>query len=268
MHTYFPMLLKNLILAGLISLHCLASAELLPRSKQTLIQEAIRYERALGIKQDYKKAYRFYCLAAMQGDQDANYSIGWMYFNGRGVTRNSEIAKGWFERAAKLGSRYGKKMLKRFSKVSAKTDKSCPIYQPGMEISRKHIEVWVRLIAPEFDINPELVLHIIATESAFTNSALSAKNAQGLMQLIPSTAKRFGVTDVWDPVQNITGGVSYLNWLMRYFDGNVQWVLAAYNAGESAVKRYGGIPPYRETQRYVRRIINNYQKPVHPVPAV
>ena len=76
----------------------------------------------------------------------------------------------------------------------------------------------------------------------------------GLMQLIPRTAKRFGVDDVWDPLQNIRGGMAYLRWLLDHFEGDVPLALAGYNAGEEAVRNYRGIPPYNETQRYVRLI--------------
>jgi soluble lytic murein transglycosylase-like protein len=86
------------------------------------------------------------------------------------------------------------------------------------------------------------------------------------MQLIPETAERFGVKDSWDPVQNIKGGTAYLHWLLRHFEGKVDLVLAAYNAGEGAVERYHGIPPYRETQNYVKQILANYSKTFHPVP--
>lgn len=75
------------------------------------------------------------------------------------------------------------------------------------------------------------------------------------MQLIPETAERFGVRDVWDPEQNLRGGMAYLRWLMQHFDGDLELVLAGYNAGEGAVQRHGGIPPYAETRTYVKRII-------------
>ena len=261
------MLLKIQITIVVFLFSCLASADSLPVSQEALTAKAVRYERALGVKRDYREAFRLYCLAAIQGDEVAGYSLGWLYFNGRGVPRDLEIAVGWFQRAATLGSEYGETMLKRFPSVSPKLDKSCPVFMPGIPVSKKHIEIWVRLIAPEFSIDPDLVLHVIEAESAFNYAALSAKNAHGLMQLIPATAKRFGVKDIRNPVQNISGGVAYLNWLMRHFNGNVKFVLAAYNAGESAVRRYKGIPPFGETQRYVRKIIGNYQKTVHPVPA-
>lgn len=259
--------LKILITIVVFSFGCLVSAEPLSFSQRALTAKAVRYERALGVKRDYRKAFRLYCLAAIQGDKSAVYSIGWLYFNGRGVPRDLELAVGWFQKAATLGSQYGETISKRFPSISPKLDKSCPIFVPGMPVSKQHVETWVRLIAPEFSIDPDLVLHVIGTESAFNYAALSTKNAHGLMQLIPATAKRFGVKDIWNPVQNITGGVAYLNWLMRHFNGNVRFVLAAYNAGESAVRRYKGIPPYGETQRYVRKIIGNYHKTVHPVPA-
>lgn len=251
---------RFIFLVALFSINTAIFAGPLPSSSSLLRKEAILYERALGVKQDFEKAYRLYCLAAIEGDQIATYSIGWMYFNGRGMQRNAEKAIGWFQRAAELGSSHGGRILKRFPNIPPKPDESCPIYTPSMAVSKKHVDAWVRIVSPEFSIDPELVLHVIATESAFDRFARSPKNARGLMQLIPATAKRFGVTDVWNPVQNIIGGVTYLKWLMGYFDGNLPLVLAAYNAGEGVVKRYRGIPPFAETRNYVRRIIANYEK--------
>lgn len=112
----------------------------------------------------------------------------------------------------------------------------------------------IRALAPAYRLDPNLVLAVIETESSFDPKALSPKNAQGLMQLIPKTAARFGVTDVWDPRQNLKGGMAYLRWLLDYFGGDVRLALAGYNAGEKAVKRYGGIPPYPETIGYVRTV--------------
>ena len=117
----------------------------------------------------------------------------------------------------------------------------------------------MRLLAPEYGLDPRLVLAVIATESNFDTHALSPKNARGLMQLIPGTAQRFGVADVWHPVDNLCGGMAYLKWLMEEFGGDLRLSLAAYNAGELAVQRYGGVPPFDETRRYVRRILSNYQ---------
>jgi hypothetical protein len=95
---------------------------------------------------------------------------------------------------------------------------------------------------------------VIQVESEFDRLAVSSKGAQGLMQLMPFTARRFGVADSFDPRQNIFGGVQYLRFLLDMFNGNVALALAGYNAGENAVTRYGGIPPYKETRNYVDKI--------------
>ena len=114
---------------------------------------------------------------------------------------------------------------------------------------------FVKLIAPDYKLAPHLVLAIMETESGFNANALSPRQAQGLMQLIPDTAARFKVRNAMDPAQNIRGGMAYLRWLMAYFEGDVALVAAAYNAGERAVERYRGVPPYAETRLYVRRIL-------------
>jgi len=116
---------------------------------------------------------------------------------------------------------------------------------------------FVRLVAPEYRLEPHLVLAVIAAESNFDPLAESPRKAQGLMQLIPGTAARFGVRNALDPAQNIRGGMAYLRWLLAYFEGDVQLALAAYNAGEGAVERYRGVPPYAETRAYVRRILSS-----------
>ncbi|CUH08498.1 Soluble lytic murein transglycosylase precursor [Jannaschia seosinensis] len=104
-------------------------------------------------------------------------------------------------------------------------------------------------------VSPALVLALIAVESAGRADAVSHKGATGLMQLIPATAARFGVTDSRDPSQNIRGGVAYLDWLMGEFGDDPVLALAGYNAGEGAVRRYGGVPPYAETRAYVPKVL-------------
>ncbi len=104
-------------------------------------------------------------------------------------------------------------------------------------------------------VSPALVLAVIGIESAGRTTAVSPKGAQGLMQLIPDTAARFGVTDSTDPAQNIRGGVAYLDWLMQEFNGDPLMVLAGYNAGEGAVRSNGGVPPYDETRAYVPKVL-------------
>ena len=108
--------------------------------------------------------------------------------------------------------------------------------------------------AQQYGVEEAVVRAIIHAESAFHPNAMSHAGAQGLMQLIPGTAARFGVADPFDPAQNIRGGVAYLSWLMNRYSSNLTLVAAAYNAGEGAVDRNGGVPPYSETQRYVERV--------------
>ena len=108
-------------------------------------------------------------------------------------------------------------------------------------------------------VSPALALAVIGIESGGRADAVSSAGAVGLMQLIPATAQRFGVTDSTDPVQNIKGGIAYLDWLMKEFDGDPLMVLAAYNAGEGAVKKNGGVPPYAETRAYVPKVLAAWQ---------
>lgn len=113
------------------------------------------------------------------------------------------------------------------------------------------------ILVETFDkkVSPALVLALISVESAGKTDALSNKGAQGLMQLIPATAERFGVADASKPEQNIKGGVAYLDWLMGEFSGDPILALAGYNAGEGAVRKHGGVPPYPETRAYVPKVL-------------
>ncbi|GAB4237493.1 MAG: hypothetical protein Kow00109_11440 [Acidobacteriota bacterium] len=112
----------------------------------------------------------------------------------------------------------------------------------------------IRELAAEHGIAPELIEAIVQVESGFDPWAVSQKNCKGLMQLHPETAERFGVQDIFNPRENVTGGILYLKHLMDVFGGNLDWVLAGYNAGENAVKQYRGIPPFPETQEYVSKV--------------
>lgn len=114
--------------------------------------------------------------------------------------------------------------------------------------------------AKKYGVDGDLVKSVITIESCYKQKALSPKSAQGLMQLIPATAARFGVSDVYDAGQNIRAGTQYLSWLSKRFNGDLQKVLAGYNAGEGKVDRYKGIPPYRETRNYVHDVLLVYKK--------
>jgi soluble lytic murein transglycosylase-like protein len=114
-------------------------------------------------------------------------------------------------------------------------------------------------------VDPRLLHAVIWQESKYKVGARSHAGAQGLMQLMPATARRFGCTDAYDTSSNIEAGTKYLRWLLKRFNGNVTLALAGYNAGEGSVDKYNGVPPYNETQNYVRIITGRYGKLAHPV---
>ncbi|MDD3014316.1 MAG: lytic transglycosylase domain-containing protein [Candidatus Gastranaerophilales bacterium] len=124
---------------------------------------------------------------------------------------------------------------------------------------KTEVDSIIKKCAKENNIDENLVKAVIKAESGFNTKAKSPVGALGLMQLMPSTAKGLGVDDPFDPEQNITGGTKYLKGLINRFDGRLDYALAAYNAGSGAVQKYGGIPPYPETQNYVKKVLD-YQK--------
>ncbi|WP_460813040.1 lytic transglycosylase domain-containing protein [Luteimonas pelagia] len=131
--------------------------------------------------------------------------------------------------------------------------------KPGVDFGNVRLnmaayDAEVSAAAREHGVDEAIVRAIIHAESAFNPNALSRVGAQGLMQLMPATAQRFGVGNPFDPGQNIRGGVKYLAWLLKRFNGNLTLAAAGYNAGEGAVDKYDGVPPYSETQRYVQRV--------------
>ena len=133
---------------------------------------------------------------------------------------------------------------------------SCSHLQAGKAVDYQQL---IRQEAKTSGVPANLIQSVIQVESSFRETVVSPKGAQGLMQLMPATAERFGVKDAFNPQQNIRGGTQYLRWLYQRYQ---HWplVLAAYNAGEQKVDKYGGIPPYRETQHYVRKVLQHYAK--------
>lgn len=114
-------------------------------------------------------------------------------------------------------------------------------------------------------VDPRFIHAVIKQESKYDPKAVSNVGAQGLMQMMPATARRFGLKDPFDPTANVEAGTKYLKWLLQRFDGDVSLALAGYNAGEGSVDKYNGVPPYSETQNYVKKIVTNYGKTYHPV---
>lgn len=253
-----------------------AAVEPGPEQLRTLREEARSYEHGEGVPKDPAKALALYCEGAKAGDPEARYSIGWMYANGRGVARDDATAAYFFNLAAEQGHAPSRNML-RFVGTTATEIPECmrekvvaadddDDFAYTSEKQRQLAEL-VRRLAPEYGIAPRLALAIARTESNLNPVAVSPKNAQGLMQLIPETAERFNVKKPFDPEQNVRGGLAYLRWLLAYFRGDVALVAAGYNAGEGAVNRYLGIPPYAETRGYVQRILEVFRRYEHPFDA-
>lgn len=136
---------------------------------------------------------------------------------------------------------------------------------PGAAIARQELrqqyDPIIQACARQFSVPADLIHSIIRAESDYDSSAISAKGAVGLMQLMPETATQYDVADRFDPAENIKGGVKYLKDLCKLFNGNTAKVLAAYNAGQEALKKFNGIPPYAETREYIRRVMASYSKP-------
>lgn len=249
----------------------IAALEALARkgSARAQFELAQKLEHAEGTTQDPDRAIHLYCEAARQGYADAQYNLGWMYLNGRGVVTDDRQAVAWLREAAKRGHGHAPVVLSKLSTITPARTPKCPVPKTiGPVVAHlkppAKIVKMVQELAPEYGLDPALVLAVIAAESSFRADAVSANNAQGLMQLIPATAERFGVDDPFDPRQNIKGGMKYLRWLMALFQGDVALVLAAYNAGEGAVMRYGGIPPFAETRSYIAKIRKLYNAKRHP----
>ena len=162
----------------------------------------------------------------------------------------------WDQVSPKLGEGAGRFSLALHSLTQGPdgTTVAAPRLQALQNIAAAHGTDILRATIDK-QVSPALVLAVISVESAGRVDAVSSAGAQGLMQLIPATADRFGVADAKDPVQNIAGGVAYLDWLMREFGGDPLMVLAAYNAGENSVKGAGGVPNFAETRDYVPKVL-------------
>jgi hypothetical protein len=148
-----------------------------------------------------------------------------------------------------------------YTRISMASGRSMGAFTTGDDV----VDSYITDSSIRYGIDPLLIYSQMHQESSFKLKATSYKGARGLMQLMPGTAIRFGVTDIYNPKQNIEGGVKYMRWLLDKFGGDVALALAGYNAGEGAVMKYGNqIPPYRETQEYVRRISSRYASITNP----
>lgn len=238
--------------------------------------------------QDLHLAAQHYCKAARQGSMDGQYRLGRLLLQQRSVPNAQAQARYMLALAARNGHA---EAIQFFSELGpspvnelrpqclpepaagSPEDRTEPVshevvkrYLDNLDRERRHWAQKIQERAPYYGIDPRLAVSIARAESNFNPLAVSAKNAQGLMQLIPATAKRFGVRNPLDPQQNIEGGLAYLRWLLLRFNNDVAKTSAAYNAGEGAVDRHQGVPPFPETQAYVVRILDFYLATQHKPP--
>ncbi|MCF5878255.1 lytic transglycosylase domain-containing protein [Aeromonas veronii] len=222
-----------------------------------------------------QKAIALYCVAASTGNPEGYFRIGRLLATGPASVRSAKMANSYLAMAMRLGNQQASRYYNprvgnapmgdqcgvgmrggqgRYFALPS-TPFNVEAYLARQSPGKQKLATMLRHAAKRHQVDVRLVLAIAIAESNLESRAVSAKNAQGVMQLIPETQQRFGVTQPFDPAQNIKGGVSYLKWLDRRFDGDWVLISAAYNAGEKAVERYGGIPPYDETREYVKRVL-------------
>ncbi len=255
-----------------------------PIVKDLLERASVLDNNASDVEASWKAA-NLYCEASRYGSAEAVYRLGMLYAFGRGVPQNRDYAANLFGIASVNGHFEAQKMLET---IEIKTNDTPPCvtevvapehapahlfakvespaidaYIASLPKNKRWVVDLVETIADWHKVDSKLVLSIITAESNFKVAAASNKEAQGLMQLIPATAERFNVKNAFNASQNIKGGVKYLRWLLSYFRGDVALTVAAYNAGEGAVDKYHGIPPYPETKAYVKKVMALYANNRH-----
>ena len=258
-----------------------------PPAVRQLMQQAKELSSAADTNDNAWKAAVRYCEASRLGSIEGQYLLGMLYAFGKGVPESRPLAAALFSQAASQGHAEAGKMLDSIQMTSAELP-ACvitaelPEKAPRLSISGMQFDLasgstptidgfllslpphkrWIIPLATTlsawYSLDPKLVLSVIAVESNFQQGAQSPKAAMGLMQLIPDTAQRFNVRNAYDATQNMRGGMAYLRWLLSYYQGNIVYAMAAYNAGEGRVDRYQGVPPFPETRAYVKRVIGLY----------
>ena len=220
-----------------------------------------------------RQAIAHYCTAAKLGNPEAYFRIGKLLARGPQGIRSARHANAYLAMAMRLGNQQAARYYNE--RVGNAPLGTCGVgggvggapwirpltpfdqdnYLARQSMTKQKLAGLIRQAAHRHKVNPQLALAIAIAESNLNSLAVSPKQAQGVMQLIPETQQRFGVTSPFDAEQNIRGAMIYLKWLEKQFGPDWVRISAAYNAGEQAVVRYGGVPPYQETQDYVQRVL-------------
>lgn len=265
-----------------------AVLEQTPPAVRRLLEQASALESGDDTADGAWQAAVLYCQSARWGSSEGQYRLGMLYAFGQGVPESRPFAAALFSLATSLGHAQASQMLDSIEMTAVELPACVNQDQlPGkapMRVANKQpsdtdplidqllltLPAHKRWIIPLttslsawYKLDPKLVLSVIAVESNFNTQAQSPKAAMGLMQLIPDTAQRFNVRNAFDATQNLRGGMRYLRWLLSYYRGNIDYALAAYNAGEGRVDRYQGVPPFAETRAYVKRVIGLYGSARH-----
>lgn len=281
------LLSTSLLLASQLS-HAYTQAELeIFDNEPPIIKDLLERASVLVVDENSQdatwKAANLYCEAARYGSAEGLYRLGMLYAFGRGVPANRDYAANLFGVAATHGHFEAQRMLETIEIKTSDTpqcvleavaperapanqygeSKAIEDYVAKLPKNKRWVLDLVDTISTWYKVDSRLVLSIITAESNFKTNAKSNADAHGLMQLIPATAERFNVKNAYNASQNIKGGVAYLRWLLSYFRGDVTLAVAAYNAGEGAVDKYKGVPPYKETRGYVKKVMGLYQTQRH-----
>ncbi len=233
------------------------------------LQQGHAAEFGVGIRRNLLLAVALYCDAGTMGSPEGFFRVGRVLASAPRPLRNPALANAYLALAARLGHHEALRLYD--SRVaSAIIGDECGLYGSsadgtrfdldgylaGQSSAKQRIALLIRNAARQYQIDPRLALAIAIAESNLDAAAVSPRNAQGVMQLIPATQERFGVTRPFDPEHNVRGALAYLRWLDKRFAGDWRLIAAAYNSGEGAVERYSGVPPFAETQQYVRRVLH------------
>lgn len=236
---------------------------------RSLLEHGWAAETGQGQTHNELLAAALYCEAGRLGSAEGFYRVGLIYLTGKNVPQNKRMAAAFFSIASQLGHQGSTDLLEKTPPPTEFAPHCISIEQAsfggdGFDLdhyvdelpsNKRLVANLIRKLAPRYSVDVKLALAVACVESNFNVSARSPKNAQGVMQLIPETAARFNVKNPYNAEQNIRGGLAYLRWLLAYFNGDIIRVIAAYNAGEKIVDKHQGIPPYNETQAYVRLVL-------------
>lgn len=238
---------------------------------RALLAQAWAAESGIGLRRNILVASALYGQAGKLGSAEGYFRAGLIQLTlGRSDVQR-QFAACLFSAASLLGHLAASEELDRLHLSSGISGRDCgesedalshlaqfdlDRYVTGLPPKRQRIVALIRRLAPVYGVAVKLALAVATVESNLDPWAVSPKQAMGVMQLIPATAARFNVRKPFDAEQNIRGGLAYLRWLLRYYGGDVVRAVAAYNAGEGAVDRYGGVPPYQETEFYVSRVLS------------